>query len=106
MKDFVTATEIIRDEKEYDTEKNVWIPFDKDFRKKAFNAFKNFVACTARGERRRRIYDGETYNVKDWGILGRLSYYPDTDKVEYCCGQEWYSEMAILRDAFDWKVRR
>ena len=106
MANYITALSIIRDEREFDMDKGEWIAYDPELRDKAFDAFKNFVACTARGDRRRRIWDTEYYCVKDWGILRRLWYYPETDKVEYCCGQEWNSEMAVLRDAFDWKVRR
>ena len=104
-KKYVEATQIIRDEKEFDYDKMEWIPFDEEFREKAFDAFKSFVASTARGNRRRRILNASYYNVNDWGILRRLWYYPETDKVDYCCGQEWYSEMAVLRDAFDWRKR-
>ena len=105
-KKYIEATNIIRNEKSYDYDKQTWIGFDPALREKAFNALKLFVAGTARGERRRRIMQTSYYNVNDWGILRRLWYYPDTDKVQYCCGQEWNSEMAILRDAFDWKKRR
>ena len=106
MDGIIKATAIIRDENYFDYEKMQWVGFDDTFREKVFNAFKEFVAATAKGNRRRRIMESKTYNVCDWGILGRLWYHPETEKVEYCCGQEWYSEMATLRDAFDWKVRR
>lgn len=105
MKDYIEATQIIRNEKEFDYEKGEWIPFEHEFRETAFQALKSFVASTARGERCKRILNASTYNVSDWGILRRLWYYPDTGKVEYCCGQEWYSEMSVLRDAFDYKKR-
>ena len=104
-KKYIEATNIIRNEKEYDYEKYEWIPFDDTERETAFAAIKSFVAATARGNRRRRIMEARPYNVSDWGILRRLWYYPETGKVRYVCGQEWNSEMAILRDAFDWKVR-
>ena len=106
MSDFIKATAIIRNEMEFSYEKQEWIPFPDNVRESAFYALKSFVAGTARGNRRRRIMQSEPYNVDDWGILNRLWYYPETDKVEYCCGQEWNSEMAILRDAFDWKKWR
>lgn len=102
---YVEATNIIRNEKEYDYEKHEWIPFEDTERETAFAAIKSFVAATARGDRRHRIMEARPYNVNDWGILRRLWYYPETGKVQYVCGQEWNSEMAILRDAFDWKVR-
>lgn len=106
MKDYIEATSIVRNEMEFDYEKGEWIPFPDNVRETAFKALKLFVAGTARGDRRKRIMEARPYNVSDWGILRRLWYYPKTGKVEYCCGQEWYSEMAILRDAFDWKKRR
>lgn len=88
MNKYIEATQIIRNEAEYDYETFTWKPFDPQLREKAFNAFKSFVAATARGDRRRRIMDSGYYNVSDWGILRRLWYHPDTDTVEYCCGQE------------------
>lgn len=106
MKDYIEATRIIRDEMEYDYDRGEWKPFEREFRDRAFNALKAFVAATARGNRCKRILDSRPYNVNDWGILRRLWYYPDTGEVQYCCGQEWNSEMAILRDAFDWKKGR
>lgn len=105
MKNYFTTLELLRDEKEFNTETYEWEHFTDDERETALDALKRFVATTGRGDRRRRIMDAEWYNVKEWGILRRLWYYPETEKVEYCCGQEWNSEMAILRDAFDWKVR-
>ena len=105
-RDYWEATEIIRDEFGYDWEKQEYITIPALEREKAFTAIKSFVAATARGERRKRIMQAGYYNVSDWGILRRLWYYPETGKVYYCCGQEWNSEMAILRDAFDWKKRR
>lgn len=106
MRDYYKATEIIRNEMEFDRDKGEWVPFPDNVRETAFKALKLFVAGTARGYRRKRIMQSSYYNVNDWGILSRLWYYPKTGKVEYCCGQEWYSEMAILRNAFDWKKRR
>lgn len=104
-KNYITAREIIRNEMEYDRDKQEWISFPDNVRETAFKALKLFVAGTARGERRKRILQASPYNVSDWGILRRLWYHPDTGKVEYCCGQEWNSEMAVLRDAFDYKRR-
>ena len=39
--------------------------------------------------------------VESCGILNRLYYSFERERVEYCCGQEWNSEMAILRNCFD-----
>lgn len=103
MRNYVTAIQVINNEKEFDTNTFEYIPFDSEEREKAFEDLKSFVAATARGNRRRRILDAGFYNVKRWGILRRLWWYPETGKVEYCCGQEWNSEMAVLRDAFDYK---
>ena len=103
---YYTALNIIRNQKTYNRETCAWEPFDEEERERAFQDLKGFVSATARGKRRERIFYGYMYNVKEWGILGRLWWYPDTGKVEYCCGQEWNSEMAVLRDAFDWKVRK
>ena len=102
MDNYIEASRIIRNEKGYD---GGIIPFDDEFRMAAFNALRAFVAGTARGERRKRIMQASLYHIPDWGILRRLWYHPDTGKVTYCCGQEWNSEMAILRDAFDYKRR-
>ena len=71
-----------------------------------FEAIKQFVAGTARGDRRRRILGVYSLSVQRCGILNRLWYYPKTGEVEYCCGQEWNSEMAVLRDIFDYKKRK
>lgn len=101
-KNFITATRIIRNEYKYDEEKHEWIGFPKEMRDKAFTELKRFVAATARGDRRKRILDTSYYNVSDWGILRRLWYYPKTGEVQYCCGQDWNSEMSVLRDAFDY----
>ena len=105
MGEIIKATAIIRNENYFDRDRLEWVGFDEETREKIFHAFKLFVAATARGNRRKRIMESRTYNVNDWGILGRLWYHPDTEEVEYCCGQLWESEMATLRDAFDYKKR-
>ena len=99
MKEFYDAYQILVNECK-------WIDLDESEIDKALREFASFVAATARGNRRRRIMDCKIYNVKHWGILRRLWYYPKTGKVEYCCGQDWDSEMATLRSCFDWKDRR
>ena len=98
---YYTAKQIIRNEKK--NENGEWTTFPKDEREKAFDAIKSFVASTARGNRRQRIMSTEMYLVHDCGILSRLWYYPETQDVYYCCGQEWNSEMAVLRDVFDYR---
>lgn len=89
----VKAGYIHKDWKQYE------IP--EDVRNELFEAFTEFVAKTARGNRRQRIYNAYLGQIKDCGILRRLWYNTKGDKIEYCCGQEWNSEMAILRDVFD-----
>lgn len=106
MSEYLTANQILSGISGYNWETNETLYIDDSIRETAFAALKEFVASTARGDRRRRILDSGFYNVPHWGILNRLWYYPDTKKVEYCCGQEWNSEMAVLRDAFDWKKGR
>ena len=97
----ISLIELMDDHKEWDEEKMEWIPFDEEEEDTIYEKFRNYVAATARGARRQRIYRTPIYGVKRWGILRRLTYDPDTKKVSYCCGQEWNSEMAVLRDAFD-----
>ena len=104
-KNYVTAYDVLINQGKYDWEAREMKYYDDDFIEKALEAFRNYVAATARGNRRYRIWTCGIYSVKHWGILQRLWWYPDTDKVEYCCGQEWYSEHAVLRDCFDYKVK-
>lgn len=92
---------VLDDYKEWDAEKMEWMPFDISEREAIYEKFRDYVAATARGHRRERIMWTPISGVKRWGILDRLTYDTETDRVEYCCGQEWYSEMATLRDAFD-----
>lgn len=105
MDNYITADKIIRDEMQYDDIKHEWIPFPRETREKAIRDLRAFVANSARGERRRRIMNGGNYGIPDWGIMRRLWWYPDEGKVFYCCGQDWNTEMGVLRDAFDWKRR-
>lgn len=81
---------------------NGWTDIDDDdFRYEMFKLFRKFVADTARGNRRQRILNVGMNYVESCGILNRLYYSFERERVEYCCGQEWNSEMAILRDCFD-----
>ena len=77
------------------------ISFDPKERQTIFEKFRLYVASKARGKRRQRILSTPISGVNRCGILRRLTYDTETDFVDYCCGQEWYSEMAILRNAFD-----
>lgn len=70
---------------------------------KAIHAMKKFVAKSSRGKRRERIANS-WYTPREFGILNRLWYYPNTEKVYYCTGQDYVTEMGILRDIFDGKV--
>lgn len=97
----ISLYKIIRNE-EYDAEKMEIVEmFDRETRQKLYDEIKAWVAGTARGNRRYRIWNTSIGAVKLWGILDRLTIDTETLKVDYCCGQEWNSEMAILRDAFD-----
>lgn len=101
MKEPITCTQIIRNELSYDWKNNIWIRFDEEERYRIFNLFKGFVAKTARGKRRQRILNAYPSQVKYYGILRRLVYNQNKDRVEYICGQDWNTEMGVLRDAFD-----
>lgn len=87
----------------YITTDYTWNDLDNDTCYEIFNLCKEYVAKTARGKRRNRILNTVMSQVKSCGILGRLYYDFERERVEYCCGQEWYSEMGILRDCFDGK---
>lgn len=104
LKDIKDARQISCSDALYGRYRNAegnWKDLDEDTRDEVFNLCKEFVAKTARGDRRRRILGAWKSQVKPCGILGRLWYDFRSEKVEYCCGQEWNSEMAILRDCFD-----
>lgn len=68
----------------------------------ALNAMRSFVAASARGNRRQRIFHSRV-TPRECGILNRLWYYPETGKVYYCAGQDYTTEMGILRDLFEGK---
>ena len=78
-----------------------WKDIDDDTRYELFKLFREYVANTARGRRRQRILNASMNYVESSGILNRLYYSFERERVEYCCGQEWNLEMAILRDCFD-----
>lgn len=74
---------------------------DEDARYELFKLFREYVADTARVKRKQRILNASMNYVESCGILNRLYYSFERERVEYCCGQEWHSEMEILRDCFD-----
>lgn len=71
---------------------------------KFFFAFKEYVSKSARGKRKARILRSSIADIpknKWFGYLGRLEFDSSSNKVYYCCGQDWHSEMAMLRNIFD-----
>lgn len=78
-----------------------WKDLDEDTCDEVFELCKEFVAKTARGNRRQRILNAWKSKVKPCGILERLWYDLERKEIDYCCGQDWYTEMAVLRDQFD-----
>lgn len=87
----------------YTTKNYEWKKLNENVADELFVLFRDYVAKTARGDRRWRIYQREKWNLKNYGIFNRLVYNFERERVEYICGQEWYSEMATLRDCFDWR---
>lgn len=78
-----------------------WVKMDTATAQELFELCKEYVAKTARGKRRERISGKTIGSVARYGIFNRLVYNYDRQRVEYICGQDWDSEMAILRDCFD-----
>ena len=74
---------------------------ESELRKWYYNKFRNFVAATARGKRRERILQKPWYVLNICGIFDRLRINRTTEQVEYTAGQDYISEMGILRDCFD-----
>ena len=72
-----------------------------DLRNQAFNACREFVASSARGNRRERIRNARIDRIPIEGILRRLEYNPETGHVSYCAGQDYVNELGILRNIFD-----
>ena len=85
----------------YVTTNHEWKKLSDNVRSELFELFKEFVAKTARGNRRARISNASSAYLKNYGIFNRLVYNFEREKVEYICGQDWDSEMATLRDCFD-----
>lgn len=97
----VSLYTIIRNEK-YDRNKgeNVEI-FDYETRNKLFTEIKSWVAGTARGKRRERIFRCPIGGIDLCGILQRLIIDTETLDVSYIAGQDYVSEMYTIRDCFD-----
>lgn len=85
----------------YVTTENKWVELDDETAHELFDLCKNFVAATARGNRRSCIFNAWFSQVKPCGILNRLVYDFERERIEYIAGQDDVSEMAILRDVFD-----
>ena len=67
----------------------------------AYDACVALVAASARGNRRTRILNVEPQNIRQAGILDRLIYNLDTGRAMYIAGQDYRTEMAILRNLLD-----
>lgn len=78
-----------------------WKDIDEDTCYELFKLCREFVANTARGNRRTRILNASMNSVKSYGILNRLYYDFERERIKYIAGQDYVSEMAILRDCFD-----
>ena len=97
----VSLYKIIKNE-EWDHEKQMNVDiFDRETREKLFTEIKSWVAGTARGKRRERIFRCPISGVELCGILQRLIIDTETLKVEYIAGQDYPSEMYTIRDCFD-----
>jgi hypothetical protein len=97
----VSLYKILRNEK-YDYEKHENVEeFDNATREKLFSEIRAWVAGTARGKRRERIFRCPIGGVDLCGILQRLIIDTETLKVEYIAGQDYPSEMYTIRDCFD-----
>ena len=78
-----------------------WKKLKPEYAEELFKLFRDYVAKTAKGNRRIRISQTQKWQVGNYGIFNRLIYNFERERVEYICGQDWNSEMAILRDCFD-----
>lgn len=97
----VSLYTIIRNEK-YDRDKGESVEiFDYETRNKLFTEIKSWVAGTARGKRRERIWRCPISGVDFCGILQRLIIDTETLDVSYIAGQDYVSEMYTIRDCFD-----
>ena len=97
----VSLYTILRNER-YDREKQMNVDiFDYATREKLFSEIKAWVAGTARGKRRERIWRCPIGGVDLCGILQRLVIDTETLDVSYIAGQDYVSEMYTIRDCFD-----
>ena len=78
-----------------------WKDIDEDTCYELFKLCREFVASTSRGKRKTRILNVNMKSVQSCGILNRLHYDFENKRIEYIAGQDYVSEMAILRDCFD-----
>ena len=67
---------------------------------KLLSKFRQFVADTTRGKRRKRILKSDKA-IPTCGILNRLIYDPDKDTVDYIVGQYQPAEYEVLRCLFE-----
>ena len=80
-----------------------WKDLDSDTCNEVFELCKEFVAKTARGNRRERILNSSMDKIKNCGILGRLVYNFKHNEIEYIAGQDYIEEMKVIRGIFDWR---
>ncbi|HAU84618.1 MAG TPA: hypothetical protein DCW90_03645 [Lachnospiraceae bacterium] len=78
-----------------------WKDMDDDTSYELFCLCRDFVAKTARGNRRIRIQNKGMNYIEHCGILRRLTYNFKLGEVEYIAGQDYNEEMKTLREIFD-----
>ena len=78
-----------------------WKDLDEDTSYEVFCLCREFVAKTARGNRRTRIMNKGKNYVEPCGILRRLAYNFKRGEIEYTAGQDYNEEMKTLRGIFD-----
>lgn len=97
----VSLYDILRNE-EYDRDRQEIVElFDNATREKLFSEIRAWVAGTARGKRRGRIFRCPIGGITLCGILRRLVIDTETYHVSYIAGQDYISEMYTIRDCFD-----
>lgn len=78
-----------------------WKDLDEDTSYEVFCLCREFVAKTARGNRKTRIMNKGKNYVEPCGILRRLVYNFKRGEIEYTAGQDYNEEMKTLRGIFD-----
>ena len=78
-----------------------FLNLDEDTSYEVFCLCREFVAKTARGNRRTRIMNKGKNYVEPCGILRRLAYNFKRGEIEYTAGQDYNEEMKTLRGIFD-----